>query len=119
MSNDVLLEVRGLATHFFSANRVVKAADGVSFTVNRGETLGIVGETGCGKSVTALSVMRLIPWPPGRKRLNPDWRAHHARAGGWSTPSPECWFARYAQLFAPCSGLSRRDGVPIMQYKQA
>ena len=66
MSNDVLLEVRGLATHFFSANRVVKAADGVSFTVNRGETLGIVGETGCGKSVTALSVMRLIPWPPGR-----------------------------------------------------
>ncbi len=63
---DHLLEVRGLATHFFAGGRVLKAVDGVDLTLEQGETLGIVGETGCGKSVMALSVMRLIPWPPGK-----------------------------------------------------
>ena len=61
-----LLEVEDLRTHFFTANGVVKAVDGVSCTVGRGETLGVVGESGCGKSVTALSIMRLVANPPGR-----------------------------------------------------
>ncbi|RRR68439.1 MAG: ABC transporter ATP-binding protein [Candidatus Viridilinea halotolerans] len=60
-----LLEVRNLQTHFHTQDGIVKAVDGVSFHVNRGETLGIVGESGCGKSVTSLSIMRLIPCPPG------------------------------------------------------
>lgn len=63
---NTLLKVLGLKTHFFSAGKVIKAVDGVEFTIQNGETLGIVGETGCGKSVTALSIMRLIPWPPGK-----------------------------------------------------
>jgi oligopeptide transport system ATP-binding protein len=61
-----LLEVRDLQTQFHTQDGVVKAVDGVSFHVNRGETLGIVGESGCGKSVTSLSIMRLIPNPPGK-----------------------------------------------------
>jgi oligopeptide/dipeptide ABC transporter ATP-binding protein len=61
-----LLDVKGLKTHFFSDDGCSPAVDGVDFFVRRGETLGIVGESGCGKSVTALSVMRLIPDPPGR-----------------------------------------------------
>jgi oligopeptide transport system ATP-binding protein len=61
-----LLEVSGLKTQFFTQDGVVKAVDGVSFHVNEGETLGIVGESGCGKSVSVLSVMRLIPQPPGK-----------------------------------------------------
>ena len=61
-----LLEVRELRTHFFTRDGVVKAVDGVSFSVERGRTLGIVGESGCGKSVTALSIMGLIPKPPAR-----------------------------------------------------
>ena len=65
-SNNLLLEVSGLKTYFFMDSGVVKAVDGVSFTVKRGETLGIVGESGCGKSVTSLSVMQLIRPPRGR-----------------------------------------------------
>ncbi len=61
-----LLEVRDLQTHFHTQDGVVKAVDRVSFSVDRGETLGIVGESGCGKSVTSLSIMRLIPSPPGK-----------------------------------------------------
>ncbi|MEX0762814.1 MAG: ABC transporter ATP-binding protein [Dehalococcoidia bacterium] len=61
-----LLDVRNLKTHFFTAGGVIKAVDDVSFTVEAGETLGLVGESGCGKSVTALSLMRLVPDPPGR-----------------------------------------------------
>ncbi|MGD0998356.1 MAG: ABC transporter ATP-binding protein [Thermoleophilia bacterium] len=61
-----LLEVTDLSTHFFTHAGVVKAVNGVSFTLDRDETLGIVGESGSGKTVTAMSVMRLIPDPPGR-----------------------------------------------------
>jgi oligopeptide transport system ATP-binding protein len=61
-----LLEVRNLETHFRTQDGVVKAVNKVSFHVDRGETLGIVGESGCGKSVTSLSIMRLIPNPPGK-----------------------------------------------------
>lgn len=61
-----LLEVRDLQTHFFTREGVVRAVDGVSFSVETGKTLGIVGESGCGKSVTALSIMGLIPQPPAR-----------------------------------------------------
>ena len=61
-----LLRVQDLRTHFFTHEGTVRAVDGVSFTIMKGETLGLVGESGCGKSVTALSIMRLIPSPPGR-----------------------------------------------------
>jgi peptide/nickel transport system ATP-binding protein/oligopeptide transport system ATP-binding protein len=64
--NDVLIEVRDLHTHFYTYDGIVKAVDGVDFCVRRGEALGLVGESGCGKSVTALSILRLIQQPPGR-----------------------------------------------------
>ncbi|HLY08557.1 MAG TPA: ABC transporter ATP-binding protein [Planctomycetota bacterium] len=64
-NGDVLVDIRNLKTHFFTDDGVVKAVDGVSFPIFRGKTLGVVGESGCGKSVTALSAMRLIS-PPGR-----------------------------------------------------
>jgi len=63
---DHLLEVRDLSTHFFTADGVIQAVDDVSFDVGYGETLGLVGESGCGKSVTALSIARLVPDPPGK-----------------------------------------------------
>src|ERR1700746_3340898 len=61
-----LLDVQGLKTYFFTRDGVVRAVDGVSFSVARGETLALVGESGCGKSVTSLSILRLIASPPGR-----------------------------------------------------
>ncbi len=61
-----LLDVRGLQTHFFTRAGVARAVDGVSFTIDAGETLAIVGESGCGKSVTAFSLLRLTADPPGR-----------------------------------------------------
>jgi peptide/nickel transport system ATP-binding protein len=61
-----LLAVDDLRTHFFTRDGVVRAVDGVSFGVAAGETLAVVGESGCGKSVTALSILRLVPSPPGR-----------------------------------------------------
>jgi oligopeptide transport system ATP-binding protein len=61
-----LLEVSGLSTHFFTYAGVVKAVNGVSFTLDRGQTLGIVGESGSGKTVAALSILRLVPDPPGK-----------------------------------------------------
>ena len=63
---DILLEVKNLKTYFFLEQGVIQAVDGVDFTVHRGETLGIVGESGCGKSVTARSIMRLVSPDIGR-----------------------------------------------------
>lgn len=65
-SNGVLLQIKDLKAYFFTDEGVVRAVDGVSLSLLEGETLGIVGESGCGKSVTALSIMRLIPKPPGK-----------------------------------------------------
>ncbi len=64
--NNPILEVKGLKTHFFTKHGVSKAVDGIDFTLRKGETLGIVGESGCGKSMTSLSILRLIPSPPGK-----------------------------------------------------
>src|SRR5512146_2338993 len=61
-----LLEVKDLKTEFRTQDGIVHAVNGVSFAVDEGETLGLVGESGCGKSVSVLSVMRLIPQPPGK-----------------------------------------------------
>lgn len=62
-NTQALLEVKNLKTYFFTEDGVVKAVDGVDFYVNPGEVLGLVGESGCGKSVTSLSIMRLIGIP--------------------------------------------------------
>ena len=75
-----LLDVKGLKTHFFTQDGVVKAVDGVSFDVDKGETLGIVGESGCGKSVSVLSVMR----------PSPNHRARSSLAR-WSSTAATCW----------------------------
>jgi peptide/nickel transport system ATP-binding protein len=65
-SAERLLEIKGLKTHFFTEEGVVRAVDGVDLRIDKGETLGVVGESGCGKTVTALSIMKLIAMPPGR-----------------------------------------------------
>lgn len=63
--NDIVLEVRDLRTYFYTRWGVVKAVDGVSFYLRKGETLGLVGESGCGKTITSLSLLRLVPRPAG------------------------------------------------------
>ena len=88
-----LLEVDDLRTHFFTREGAVRAVDGISFAVEKGKTLGIVGESGCGKSVTALSIMGLIPKPPAKivtrlgavRGTRPD-EALGARARGRARP---------------------------------
>jgi oligopeptide transport system ATP-binding protein len=62
----MLLEVKNLSTHFFTEDGVIKAVDGISYNLNEGETLGLVGESGCGKSVSAFSLLRLVQNPPGK-----------------------------------------------------
>jgi oligopeptide transport system ATP-binding protein len=62
----VLLEVKNLQTYFSTRDGLVKAVDGISYDIKEGETVGIVGESGCGKSVSALSILRLVPDPPGK-----------------------------------------------------
>ncbi|WPK13000.1 ABC transporter ATP-binding protein [Lysinibacillus louembei] len=66
MEQQKVLEVKNLKTHFFTKEGVSKAVDGVSFYLNKGETIGVVGESGCGKSMTSLSILNLIPSPPGK-----------------------------------------------------
>lgn len=64
--NETILEVKDLKTYFYTKRGVSKAVDGIDFSLKKGETLGIVGESGCGKSMTSLSILRLIPSPPGK-----------------------------------------------------
>ncbi|MEW6741138.1 MAG: ABC transporter ATP-binding protein [Planctomycetota bacterium] len=66
MSAEVLLEIEDLKTHFDTEDGILRAVDGVSLAVSEGTTVALVGESGCGKSVTALSILRLVPQPPGR-----------------------------------------------------
>ena len=66
LNQEALVEVKNLKTYFYTEEGVVKAVDGVDFEIYPGETLGVVGESGCGKSVTSLSIMRLVESPPGR-----------------------------------------------------
>ena len=68
-----LLEVKGLKTHFFTDDGVVQAVNGISYTLDEGETLAIVGESGCGKSVGVMSLIRLIPQPPGKIVAGEVW----------------------------------------------
>ncbi len=91
-----LLEVEDLGTWFYTRQGIVKAVDGVDFAVAAGETLAIVGESGCGKSMTALSLMRLIPDPPGRivSRLDQARRPRPAAR----SPRRRCARARQRDL---------------------
>ena len=66
MANKVILDIKDLRTEFHTQDGVVHAVNGISYTVGEGETLGIVGESGCGKSISMLSVMRLLPQPPAQ-----------------------------------------------------
>jgi len=72
-SPNTLLDIRGLATRFYTEDGVVNAVNGISYAMEEGGTLGVVGESGCGKSVHALSIMRLIPSPPGRIEEGEVW----------------------------------------------
>lgn len=69
----ILMDVRNLVTRFYTQDGVVHAVNGISYTMEEGEILGVVGESGCGKSVHALSIMRLIPSPPGRIERDEVW----------------------------------------------
>ena len=68
MENDSVIRINDLHTYFSTEEGLVKAADGITLSIQKGETLGLVGESGCGKSVTALSIIRLIQDPPGQRR---------------------------------------------------
>ncbi len=65
--NNVLIEVRDLKTYFYLYEGTVRAVDGVSYDIRKGKSLGVIGESGCGKSVTAQSTMRIVPYPPGKE----------------------------------------------------
>ncbi len=65
VKDEKVLEVKSLRTYFYTQEGELKAVDGLSYYVNKGESVGLVGESACGKSVSALSILRLIPYPPG------------------------------------------------------
>lgn len=82
--DNMLLEIRDLKVHFFLDEGVIRAVDGVSFNVRRGQTLGVIGESGCGKSVTAQSVLRILPTPPA-KIINGNILFHRQTESGIET----------------------------------
>ena len=75
-----LLEIKGLKTHFSTDDGMLQAVDGVDIAINKGETLCVVGESGCGKTVTAMSILKLIAMPPGPHRRR---RRSCSRAAIW------------------------------------
>src|SRR5260370_18185176 len=84
-----LLDIRGLKTHFATDDGIVQAVDGVDLTVGRGETVCVVGESGCGKTVTALSVLKLLAMPPGRipgGQILWQGRRHGPPSARWINP---------------------------------
>ena len=81
-SSDTILEVKDLHTYFFNRRSTLKAVDGVTFSLRRGETLGLVGESGCGKSMTALSLLQLVPQPAAGVALSRARDIVAAVAGG-------------------------------------
>lgn len=66
MADEIVLQVKNLQTYFYTEEGIVPAVDSLDFELRQGETLAIVGESGCGKSVTSMSVLRLVPTPPGK-----------------------------------------------------
>lgn len=81
--DSILLDVRNLHTHFFTEQGIVRALNGVDFTVHNGQTIGLVGESGCGKSVTARSILQIVP-PPGHVVDGEIWFRHHTTKNGQS-----------------------------------
>src|SRR5690606_20441210 len=79
-SNDIILEIKNLKTYFYLEKSTVRALDGVDLILPRKSTLGLVGESGCGKSVTAMSIMRLIQTPPG-KIIEGEINLHRKKTG--------------------------------------
>ena len=80
-AEDIILEIKNLRTHFTLDTGTIRAVDGVDLTISRGKTVGVIGESGCGKSVTAHSILRLIPSPPRRdcrwrNLAVPRWRSY-------------------------------------------
>ena len=76
--SEALLEIQGLKTQFHTDDGWVRAVDGVDISIGVGETVGVVGESGCGKTVTAMSVLKLLPMPPGKirseeRRVGKEW----------------------------------------------
>ncbi len=88
---DTLLEVMNLKTYFYGENSVIPAVDDVSWSLQRSRTLALVGESGCGKTVSALSVMRLVPAPAGASSADRSSCTRTARSRIWrNCPNPRC-----------------------------
>lgn len=103
-----LLQVKGLKTQFFTQDGIVHAVNGVSYDVEEGETLGIVGESGCGKSVGVLSVMRLIPQPPGKIVAGQVlFQGNDRSSSPKSPPSPQCGFSPATAMRGAATSICR------------